>query len=99
MMKMKTRFFVITGMIVFTLNSVGAVYGLSEDVDPDIDNINENNLQMPMTVTITNKTEVLKESPAIPYEKTCPENTDWPEAPNQCDRRENYTRTRTKRSV
>lgn len=93
---MKTRLLIIVGMIVFALNNVGAVYGLSEDIDPGIDNINENNLQMPITVTITNETEILKESPVIPYEKTCPENVDWPEAPNRCDMRENYTRTQLK---
>ena len=93
---MKTKLLIIVGMVVFALNSADAVYGLSEDVDPVIDNIDENNLQTPMTVTITNETEVLKESPTTLYEKTCPENMDWPEAPNRCDRRENYTRTELK---
>lgn len=32
----------------------------------------------------------------IPYSKQCPENTDWPDAPNRCDMRENYTRTELK---
>lgn len=32
----------------------------------------------------------------ISYNRICPENTDWPDAPNRCDRRENYTRTELK---
>ena len=91
---MKTRLLIIFAFFVFVLS--GTAYGLSEDIDPDINDINENNLQIPMTVTLTNKTEILKESPVTPYEKICPENADWPEAPNKCDMRENYTRTQLK---
>ena len=32
----------------------------------------------------------------ISYNRICPENTDWPDAPNRCDIRENYTRTELK---
>jgi len=32
----------------------------------------------------------------ISYNRICPVNTDWPDAPNQCDMRENYTRTELK---
>ena len=41
---MKTRVLIITGMIVFTLSIVDTVYGLSEDINPEINNINENSL-------------------------------------------------------
>ena len=70
---------------IFATSSIDLVYGL-----------NENNSKIPNTVTITNETKTLKESPIITYEKRCPENTDWPEAPNHCDRQTNYTRTELK---
>lgn len=82
---MKTRLLILIPVFIFTLSSISLVYGL-----------NENNSQIPNLVTITNETQVLKESPIIPYEKKCPEDTDWPDAPNRCERRTDYTRTELK---
>lgn len=93
---MKIKFLSTITIIVFAISSTSLVYALNENVDPDIDNINENNSQLSTIVTITNETQTLKESPVTPYEKICPENTDWPEAPNKCDMRTNYTRTELK---
>ena len=91
---MKSRVWILIGMIIFTLNGINTVYGLNEDINPDINNINENNSQIPMIITLTNATGVVVED--ISYNRTCPENTDWPDAPNRCDIRENYTRTQLK---
>jgi len=91
---MEIKFLIIIGMIVFTLSSIGTVYGLIEDINLEINNIDENNSQRPTIITLTNATGIIKED--ISYDRICPENTDWPDAPNRCDIRENYTRTQLK---
>ena len=91
---MKTRLLIIVVFFVFVLSSVSIVYGSNENINPDINNINENNSQRPMIITLTNATGMVEED--ISYNRTCPEDTDWPDAPNRCDRRENYTRTQLK---
>ena len=93
LLKMKTRFLIVVVFFIFTLGSVSIVYGLNENINPDINDIDENKSR-PAMITLTNATGVVEED--ISYNRICPENTDWHEAPNQCDRRENYTRTQLK---
>ena len=83
-----------TVFFIFTLGSVSVIYGLNENINPDIDDIDENNSQRPMIITLTNATRIVEED--ISYNRICPENTDWPDAPNRCDMRTNYTRTELK---
>lgn len=93
---MKIRVLIVVAFFIFASSSISIIYGLNKDIDSDIDNAGENNSQGPLIVTLTNETEISKENHVIPYEKICPENTDWPSAPNRCDRQENYTRTQLK---
>ncbi len=93
---MKNGLLIIVTFFIFASSNISIIYGLNENIDSDMDNADESNSQRPMTVTLTNETEILKESQVIQYEKICPENTDWPDASNRCDIRENYTRTQLK---
>jgi len=80
---MKTRF-----LIIFAIGIIGFMGFAFADYDP-------NELQVQVILPPSKQMQPEMED-HISYNRICPVNTDWPDAPNRCDRRENYTRTELK---
>ena len=80
---MKTRL-----LIIFAIGIIGFMGFAFADYDP-------NELQVQVILPPSKQMQPEMDD-YISYNRICPENTDWPDAPNRCDRRENYTRTELK---
>ena len=75
-------------LIIFAIGIIGFMGFAFADYDP-------NELQVQVILPPSKQMQPEMED-HISYNRICPEDTDWPDAPNRCDRRENYTRTELK---